>query len=617
MRARKDPGPGWLAGWREKRRQGVGTLGYRLLRRVLDRGPLAGRVDVRIHQVIAVAPWRLRLPPRLARGLRVREVEAEEEAALRGLRAALGMEYGERFRQAHRCVGAWLEQRLVAFVWMRRGPAHLPASFGCAWQLTAPMAWLYDLYSDPEVLGAIPHLYAYLRQHPPGEGLQEYVGQTDYDNWRSRRAHRSLGYEVRATLWSGQWGQRWVHVSRSQQAGRWRWHGGKALIPLPLFAVGSERQGWRPWASERGPEVRLQCACGRQVGLGGERFVCTCGREWGRREAGVARVGAAMPYWGEIPQAEMQRVLARARAADWRTAVRELVPEGLAEYVGDPQRAAFHELLPLPAEARILDVGAGWGGIAAALARHYEVVALEGVAERAQWIALRGEQEGLERLRVVQGDVHQTPLALGQFDAIIANGILEWVALMDHSAAPTAVQLSFLQRLRDLLAPGGMIYLAIENRFGWAEFGGALDHSGLRYTSLLPRMVARWVCARSRRYRAHFNVGYRTYTYSFGGYQDLFRQVGLELRGCWISPLGYNRPEKLVPLHTGAIRFSQRRGGRTRLRRVARWALGREGVWRRIGSDYVFLLQAEAGGERAAETRVAAGAPGEQGSEHA
>ena len=591
---------------------GLGTLAYLGLRRLLDRGPLAGRLDVRMRQVIAVAPWRLRLPPRLARELAVRELGVGDAAALSGLRAALGMEYRERFRQSHRCVGAWLGPRLVAFVWMRRGPAHLRASFGCTWQISAPMAWLYDLYSDPQVLGTVPHLYAYLRQHPPGEGLQQFVGQTDYDNLRSRQAHRSLGYEVRATLWSWHWGRRSAHVSRSQAARRWRWHGGQGLIPVPLFAVGSERATVATGAG-RAPELRLHCECGRQVEMQGERLVCGCGRELGTMQAGVAQVGKPMPYWGEIPQAEMERVLERGREVGWRAAAQELLPEALAEYVTDPERAAFHELLPLPANARILDVGAGWGGIAARLARHYEVVALEGVAERARWIALRRQQEGLERLRVLQGDVHQTPLALGQFDAVIANGIMEWVALMDLTATPTAVQLSFLQRLRDLLAPGGMIYLAIENRYGWEEFRGALDHSGLPYTSLLPRPLARWVCARSRSYRAHFNVGYRTYTYSYAGYRDLFEQVGLDLRACWISPLGYNRPERLIALQTAAIRFSQRSAARSWPRRALRRALGRAGVWRRIGSDFVFLLQASEERNDAA-ARASASAPGAHGS---
>lgn len=578
--------------WRELRRHGWGTLAYRGVRRLVERGPGSGHWDFCIHQIITVAPWRLRLPPRLARGLSVRELGEPDLEALEQLRPALGMPYRQRMAEAHRGLGAWLDQRLVAFIWLRRGPALLPASFGCVWQLSAPMAWLYDLYSDPEVLGAAPHLYDHLRRHPPGDGVQLLVGQTDYDNVRSRWAHRTLGYEVRATLWSWRLGRWQLHWWRSPGPREWRWRCGQARIPLHRFASVCERREGRARMASGTEPLRLQCRCGREVQASGAQYTCVCGRCLGTQAAGLALVGKAIPYWGEIPQDAMQAVLEEARTLGWQAAVRKLLPPALADYVSASSRAAFHELLPLPHGARILDVGAGWGGIAARLAEHYQVVALEGVAERARFIALRQQQDRLERLQVVNGDVHQTPLALGQYDAIVANGILEWVALMDTTAPPTAVQSQFLSRLRDLLAPQGMIYLAIENRFGWAELRGALDHSGLPYTSLLPRPLARWVCALSPHYRANFNVGYRTYTYSHRGYARLFADAGLEMRAAWISPMGYNQPERLIPLNTAAIRFGQRQGADASPRRWAKRWLAQAGVWRRIGSDFVFLLQA-------------------------
>ncbi|MGH9482559.1 MAG: hypothetical protein ACRD1L_10775, partial [Terriglobales bacterium] len=214
MHAAEPHRPGLVARWQHHRRQGWLPLGYRTLRRILDRRPLVAWLDFSVHQIIAVAPWRLRLPERLARGITVRELGPGDGEALNRLRAPAGLGYGERFARSHRCIGAWLEQRLVAFMWLRCGPAQLPSAFGCTWQLTAPMAWLYDLYSDPRLLGAVPHLYAHLRRHPPGETLQHFVGQTDYDNLRSRLAHRSLGYEARALLLSWRMGRWHAHASR-------------------------------------------------------------------------------------------------------------------------------------------------------------------------------------------------------------------------------------------------------------------------------------------------------------------------------------------------------------------------------------------------------------------
>jgi len=410
---------------------------------------------------------------------------------------------------------------------------------------------------------------------------------------------------------------------RSSRERRWRRHRRQALVPLHLFtagmgtaAPGGESQGaGAPESEPAAGGFRLQCECGLgvRVGADDERFVCACGRCLGVRRGGVAAIGESTAYWGELPQPQMQSVLEESARIGWRRAADALLPNALRDYVADPGRAAFQDLLPLPATARVLDVGAGWGGIAAALARHYEVVALEGVAERARFIDLRRQQENLTRLTVIQGDLHKVPLGLRQFDLIVANGVLEWVALQDYSASPPAVQLVFMHRLRELLAPGGCIYLAIENRYGWAELRGALDHSGLPYTSLMPRFLARWICARSGSYRSHFNTGYRTYTYSHRGYTRLFEQVGLRIANTWIATAGYNHPAQLVPLEPTAIRFAtrtrprptdaparMRQPIRQRIRQQIRQPLrqqvhmwmAREWIWRWIGSDFAFLLTA-------------------------
>jgi SAM-dependent methyltransferase len=319
---------------------------------------------------------------------------------------------------------------------------------------------------------------------------------------------------------------------------------------------------------------------------------------------GIPVLGKPIPYWGEVSQATMWQLLAEMQHGDWRDAVKRLIPASLHDYILSPYRAAFEDVVDFPQNARILEVGAGMGGIAAELARKYDVVAIEGVWERTQFMHLRAAQDGLDRFLALNGDVNSIPFAPEQFDAIIVNGVLEWAAMAELEGDPGSVQVRFLQRLRQLLKPDGMIYLAIENRIGWNELRGASDHSGLPYTSLLPRFLARWVCARSQRYRSAFNVGYRTYTYSYFGYRRLFRRAGLEISNTFISPHGYNYPVKMIPLRQEAIAFASRverptTSVRDRLRHIVIRTLGQEWFWRLTGGDFAFVLKARSGREHA------------------
>jgi SAM-dependent methyltransferase len=346
-------------------------------------------------------------------------------------------------------------------------------------------------------------------------------------------------------------------------------------------------------------KLNLGCPCGRDIPLSGGVYLCGCGRKAGAWDGAKAVIGSPIPYWGEIPQDQMRRLLEESQREGWRAAVRSLLDPVLCEYVTTPDRAAFQEILPLRPGALVLDVGAGMGGIAAELARNYRVVAQEGVAERADFIALRAAQEGLsENLAVVNGDVNSVGFGPGQFDAAIVSGVLEWVGLFDTSKGVTEVQVDFLRRLRGFLKPGGLIYVGIENRIGWAQLRGVPDHSGIPYTSLLPRFLATWICRRSRNYRSSHNATYRTYTYTHGGFLKLFARAGLRARSTHISVRGYDYPTELVPLVQEAIvtytleHLNQPGGLKDRLLNGLRLALAKPWFWRTFGADFVFVLEA-------------------------
>jgi SAM-dependent methyltransferase len=313
----------------------------------------------------------------------------------------------------------------------------------------------------------------------------------------------------------------------------------------------------------------------------------------------VAVVTKSTPYWGEITKEDMQRLIDMSRQQHWRKVVEEHFPD-MADNIMNEDRSAFQDVIPLPEGSLIMDVGAGLGGVSANLARRHRVVALEGVWERCAFANVRKEQDRLDSLMVMNCDLNQIPLADGQFDCVLLIGVLEWVALFDLNGPPEEVQRRFLDRLRRLLAPGGMILIGIENRFGWPSWwSGALDHSGLPYTNLMPRWMAHWACSRNATYRSSHNVGYRTYTYSYYGFQNLFRNAGLEIADTWITPNGYQLPSVMVPLQQEAVKgfvemnwirpaVNTTQSIKNKMKKMA----STEWFWRLFGNDFMFLLKA-------------------------
>ena len=351
-----------------------------------------------------------------------------------------------------------------------------------------------------------------------------------------------------------------------------------------------------PWLDT----LAITCECGLNVTLAGDHHVCSCGRTLGNWDGLKTVLGKPTGYWGEIGAEEMHRLLDHCEPDGWRKSVQEHTLPALSNYVATPDRAAFQHILPLPENSLILDLGAGMGGISSELAKKFRVVALEGVAERAQFIAIRARQDELtHNLAVINGDVNSVRFAPGQFDAAVVSGLLEWVGLFDLSGPVEEVQIQFMQSLRRLLKPGGFVYVGIENRIGWDQLRGTSDHSGLKYTSLLPRFMAHWVCSRAaRRYRSDHNVGYRTYTYTHWGYKNLFQRAGLRIRSTHISLFGYDYPTELVALQGRAIRhyMRTRRRPASGLKKNAinavKTVLAREWFWTAFGADFVFVLEA-------------------------
>jgi len=270
-------------------------------------------------------------------------------------------------------------------------------------------------------------------------------------------------------------------------------------------------------------------------------------------------IGESDYYWGELTREEMRRLVDSARVEGWRKAVRALVyPErpDLEAYFEDPRRTAWLAEVPLTGRATVADLGAGWGTIGFQLAAAGAWVCLvEAVRERVELLRVRAEQDGLTTATVVRASFIDVPLAPGAFDLVVLNGVLEWAGIADLEGTPRQAQLRLLQKAREAVRPGGFVYVGIENRFGWPQLRGEIDHSGLPFTSLLPRALASLVVrfstnplSRRTGGDAPRQTAYRTYTYTLAGYTRLFAQAGLHLRRPLLLAPSYNLPKLIAPL---------------------------------------------------------------------
>ena len=152
------------------------------------------------------------------------------------------------------------------------------------------------------------------------------------------------------------------------------------------------------------------------------------------------------------------------------------------------------------------------------------------------------EAKGLTNIETIVADIFNLPFPEESFDLIVMNGLLEWVGRTDLYQNPRDAQIACLKICKKLLKKGGFLYIGIENRFARAYLRGH-DHSGLRFTSYLPR----WLADKYTKWQTGHR--YDTYTYGMSGYKKLLREGGFESPDFYLVYPGYNRPRIIIPYH--------------------------------------------------------------------
>jgi SAM-dependent methyltransferase len=326
-----------------------------------------------------------------------------------------------------------------------------------------------------------------------------------------------------------------------------------------------------------------------------EGFACgSCARTFVIRDGIVDfRVENRDYYFNPVPPEEMQRLIRDMDVDGWARTVAGFVrhtaqPRDWIDNLTADGRYAWKVLLDLRPETVLLDLGCGLGNLSFNLAPHVaRLYAMDLTWERIAFARRRFEGAG-DRDHVVAlagGDGTHLPFPDGALDCVVLSGVLEWVGeagtrglddggklvrawRMARSAfgagSPREVQRRFLLEVRRVLKPAGQLFIAIENRTSYRYFLGDADHhSGLRFSSLLPRPLANlysiWAARRP----------YRTYTYSVAGYRRLLREAGFTQTEFFGLFPGYSHMRQIVPVDGRRARWrsTPERRARARLAR--------------------------------------------------
>ncbi len=324
-------------------------------------------------------------------------------------------------------------------------------------------------------------------------------------------------------------------------------------------------------------EVSLYCpSCRQGLEEGAECLTCArCAREYPLVDGIPVLRNSDAVYFGEFGRDEMARLLEEASTnldGALRRQLRESqAPARLGEYIMGAGRAGWKFLLPVGPDARVLDVGCGWGTLAYDLAKSCRsVTAIDSTPQRMQFLNLRAAKEGMEGLQCVcAGDGLYLPFEDRSFDIAILNGVLEWVPC-NEQGNPREVQLAFLREIRRVLGKSGVLYMAIENRYAWKTwFRNADGHTGLRFVAWLPRKLADWYS------RLRGQGPYRNYLYGKHQYERLLREAGFGQSQFYVPLPGYHHPLEMVPAkqRSRVTRHFVRRGD-PMMTRLRRWVKG-------------------------------------------
>jgi len=203
-----------------------------------------------------------------------------------------------------------------------------------------------------------------------------------------------------------------------------------------------------------------------------------------RDESGVWVRPDAKPFAytdGLESEAYLAKVL--GEAGDLSTGSAELaakIKDWPSEYHLSPARAQLLKGFNYEPSHRVLEVGCGCGAITRFLGETFDdVVAIEGSLARARLARLRTKD--LEHVTIVNSPFEELRFKT-RFDVIFCIGVFEYASHFVESVNPHE---KILEYFDNLLNPGGVLVLAIENKLGLKYFcSSAEDHTGVMFDGI-------------------------------------------------------------------------------------------------------------------------------------
>lgn len=146
-----------------------------------------------------------------------------------------------------------------------------------------------------------------------------------------------------------------------------------------------------------------------------------------------------------------------------------------------PIRKNILEWYPFRENARLLEIGAGCGALSGLFCERCESVTAVELSKRRSTINATRNSE-YENLTIKVGNFQDMTFEPGSFDYVTLIGVLEYSINYINSDNPFG---DMLRSAKRLLAPGGVLLLAIENKYGLKYFAGACeDHTARRFEGI-------------------------------------------------------------------------------------------------------------------------------------